>query len=97
MAQLGKDVILVRQAQAVLEFNWIREYTRPGARLYPRQWSGDSALIAIAYPRYDQERARRELTPEERSEVARKAAKVRWAKRAAGIVLACRCKERSTW
>lgn len=61
MAQLGKDDILVRQAKAVLEFNWTGEYTMPGARLYPHQWSWDSALIAIAYSRYHQERATREL------------------------------------
>ena len=61
MAQLGKDDILVRQAKAVLESNWTGEYTMPGARLYPHQWSWDSALIAIAYSRYHQERATREL------------------------------------
>jgi hypothetical protein len=61
VARLGKDDILVRQAKAVLEFNWTGEYTMPGARLYPHQWSWDSALIAIAYSRYDQERATREL------------------------------------
>jgi mannosylglycerate hydrolase len=33
----------------------------PGPRLYPHQWSWDSALIALAYSRYDQDRAVREL------------------------------------
>jgi Trehalase len=53
--------MLVRQAKAVLDFNWTGEYTMPGPRLYPHQWSWDSALIAIAYSRYDQDRAAREL------------------------------------
>src|SRR3712207_6978913 len=53
--------MLVRQAKAVLDFNWTGEYTMPGPRLYPHQWSWDSALIAMAYSRYDQERAVREL------------------------------------
>jgi hypothetical protein len=33
----------------------------PGPRLYPHQWSWDSALIAIGYSHYDQERAVQEL------------------------------------
>jgi hypothetical protein len=61
MAQQGKDDMLVRQAKAVLDYNWTGEYTQPGPRLYPHQWSWDSALIAIAYSRYDQRRATREL------------------------------------
>jgi hypothetical protein len=61
MAQRGVDDMLVRQAKAVLDFNWTGEYTMPGPRLYPHQWSWDSALIAMAYARYDQERAVREL------------------------------------
>jgi hypothetical protein len=61
MAQPYKDEILVRQAKAVLDFNWTGEYTMPGPRLYPHQWSWDSALIALAYSRYDQDRAVREL------------------------------------
>jgi hypothetical protein len=61
MARPDKDDMLVRQAKAVLDFNWTGEYTMPGPRLYPHQWSWDSALIAIAYSRYDQDRAVREL------------------------------------
>jgi hypothetical protein len=61
MAQADKDDMLVRQAKAVLDFNWTGEYTMPGPRLYPHQWSWDSALIALAYSRYDQDRAVREL------------------------------------
>jgi hypothetical protein len=52
---------LIRKAKAVLEFNWTGEYTQPGPRLYPHQWSWDSALIAIGYAHYDQERAEKEL------------------------------------
>lgn len=61
MAQQGNDDMLVRQAKAVLDFNWTGEYTQPGPHLYPHQWSWDSALIAIGYARYDQERATQEL------------------------------------
>ena len=53
--------MLVRQARAVLDFNWTGEYTMPGPRLYPHQWSWDSAFIAIGYSHYDQERATRGL------------------------------------
>jgi len=53
--------MLVRQAKAVLDFNWTGEYTMPGPRLYPHQWSWDSAFTAIGYCRYDQDRATREL------------------------------------
>ena len=45
----------------MLEFNWTGEYTQPGPRLYPHQWSWDSALIALGYAHYDQERAEKEL------------------------------------
>ena len=61
MAQQGKEDMLVQQARMVLDFNWTGEYTMPGPRLYPHQWSWDSALIAIAYSRYDQDRAVWEL------------------------------------
>jgi hypothetical protein len=56
------DEELVQQARMVLDFNWTGEYTMPGPRLYPHQWSWDSALIAIGYSRYDQERAVKELS-----------------------------------
>ena len=52
---------LTWRAKRVLEFNWTGEYTRPSPRLYPHQWSWDSAFIAIGYARYDQERAMQEL------------------------------------
>jgi mannosylglycerate hydrolase len=62
VAKQGKEDMLVRQAKAVLNYNWTGEYTMPGPRLYPHQWSWDSALIAIAYSRYDQDRAVQELS-----------------------------------
>jgi hypothetical protein len=46
----------------VLDFNWNGEYTQPGPHLYPHQWSWDSALIAIGYAHYDQDRAMQELS-----------------------------------
>jgi mannosylglycerate hydrolase len=56
------DEHLVQQAQMVLDFNWNGEYTQPGPHLYPHQWSWDSALIAIGYAHYDQDRAMQELS-----------------------------------
>ena len=53
MAQPEKDEMLVRQAKAVLDFNWTGEYTMPGPRLYPHQWSWDSALIALRAAKVD--------------------------------------------
>ena len=53
---------LIRRAKMVLDFNWTGSYTQPGPRLYPHQWSWDSAFIAIGYARYDQSRAIKELT-----------------------------------
>jgi hypothetical protein len=52
---------LLQQAKLVLDFNSAGEYTRPGPRLYPHQWSWDSALIALGYAHYDQARATGEL------------------------------------
>src|SRR3712207_6135693 len=57
MAQPDQNDMLVHQARAVLDFNWTGEYTMPGPRLYPHQWSWDSALIAIGYSHYAQKRA----------------------------------------
>jgi hypothetical protein len=59
---LKDEVDLISEAKMVLDFNWTGQYTRPGPRLYPHQWSWDSALIAIGYSSYDQERATSELT-----------------------------------
>ncbi|MEM9133760.1 MAG: glycoside hydrolase [Actinomycetota bacterium] len=35
------------RAQAVLDTNWLGRVTKPAPRLYPHQWSWDSAFIAI--------------------------------------------------
>ena len=59
MTQRMNEDMLVRQARAVLDFNWTGEYTMPGPKLYPHQWSWDSAFIAIGYSRYDQDAPRR--------------------------------------
>src|SRR5918998_4868559 len=56
------DEQLVQQAKLVLDFNWNGEYTQPGPRLYPHQWSWDSALIAIGYAHFYQDRAMQELS-----------------------------------
>ena len=45
----------------VLDFNYSGEYTKPSPRLYPHQWSWDSAFIAMGYATYDTDRSRREL------------------------------------
>lgn len=56
-----RDAQLVRQALEVLNGNWIGHATKPSPRLYPHQWSWDSACHAIGYARFDQERAEQEL------------------------------------
>jgi hypothetical protein len=55
------DGDLARRAMAVLDANWMGHATRASARLYPHQWSWDSACIAIGYAGWDQERAQAEL------------------------------------
>ena len=52
---------LSRQAKAVLEKNWTGYFTKPSPKLYPHQWSWDSAFIAIGYARYYQEQAQQEI------------------------------------
>jgi hypothetical protein len=54
---------LWRAAVAVLEENDLGDWTRPAPRLYPHQWSWDSAFISIGLARLDGklERALREL------------------------------------
>ena len=52
---------LAQQAMAVLDANWMGHATRASARLYPHQWSWDSACIAIGYAGWDQDRAKAEL------------------------------------
>ncbi len=48
-------------ARAVLAANWRGRHTVPSARLYPHQWSWDSAFIAIGLARVDSPRAQLEL------------------------------------
>jgi hypothetical protein len=55
------DGDLAKRAVAVLEQNWMGHATRASARLYPHQWSWDSACIAIGYSAWDQQRAQAEL------------------------------------
>lgn len=56
-----EDAALARRAIDVLEGNWLGRSTRPSPRLYPHQWSWDSAFIAIGYAHYDATRAQAEL------------------------------------
>jgi len=56
-----EDEALVEQAKAILALNWTGEYTQPGPRLYPHQWSWDSAFMAFAYAHYNSGRAEKEL------------------------------------
>ena len=51
---------LAARALSVLEANWLGHGTRP-SRLYPHQWSWDSACIAMGYARWNQGRAELEL------------------------------------
>ena len=53
--------LLIRRAKMILDFNRVGSYTQPGPRLYPHQWSWDSAFIAMGYAHYDQNRAINEL------------------------------------
>lgn len=54
-------VDLRTRAIAVLRENDLGDWTRPAPRLYPHQWSWDSAFIAIGLARLDPARALREL------------------------------------
>ncbi len=55
------DARLAQQALDVLERNWLGHATSPSPKLYPHQWSWDSACIAIGYSTWNQERAQTEL------------------------------------
>jgi hypothetical protein len=48
-------------ARAVLQLNDLGDWTKPAPRLYPHQWSWDSAFIAIGLAIEDPDRALREL------------------------------------
>ena len=52
---------LARAAREVLNGNWLGTATRPGPRLYPHQWSWDSAFTAIGWSHVQWERAATEL------------------------------------
>lgn len=52
---------LDRGARRVLVANWRRHATVPAARLYPHQWSWDSAFVAIGSRHLSPARAQREL------------------------------------
>ncbi len=53
--------MILRDAVRVLASNWDGSYTVPSRRLYPHQWSWDSAFIAIGNARWSPRRARAEL------------------------------------
>jgi mannosylglycerate hydrolase MGH1-like protein len=55
------DDALWRSAVAVLRGNWEQGYTVPSRRLYPHQWSWDSAFTAIGWAQVEPGRARSEL------------------------------------
>jgi hypothetical protein len=38
---------LINLAKTVLDLNWTGHYTQPGPRLYPHQWSWDSASSSL--------------------------------------------------
>jgi hypothetical protein len=52
---------LAAAAEAVLDANWLGGSTLPGPRLYPHQWSWDSAFAAIGNAERASDRARAEL------------------------------------
>jgi glycogen debranching enzyme len=52
---------LASAAGAVLDANWLGSSTLPGPRLYPHQWSWDSAFVAIGNAGRAPDRARTEL------------------------------------
>jgi hypothetical protein len=56
-----RNADLAAAAEAVLDVNWLGESTLPGPRLYPHQWSWDSAFAAIGNATRASERARVEL------------------------------------
>ncbi|HYH28838.1 MAG TPA: hypothetical protein VD903_00510 [Pseudonocardia sp.] len=56
-----RDLDLRRRATTVLDGNWERGHTVPSRRLYPHQWSWDSAFIAIGWAHASPGRGRREL------------------------------------
>ena len=57
----GPQAMLRDQAAAVLRANDQGPWTRAAPRLYPHQWSWDSAFIAIGWAHLDTGRALTEL------------------------------------
>lgn len=57
----GAEEKLFIRAKEILRKNWRGKYTIPSWKLYPHQWSWDSAFISIGYSHYDQEKAQNEL------------------------------------
>ncbi|MDP8978440.1 MAG: glycogen debranching protein [Actinomycetota bacterium] len=57
----SSESTLVEDAAAVLHTNDLGGWTKASPRLYPHQWSWDSAFIAIGLARLDSRRAAREL------------------------------------
>lgn len=53
--------MILRDAVRVLVANWDGSYTVPSRRLYPHQWSWDSAFVAIGNARWSPRRAKSEL------------------------------------
>ena len=53
---------LVERAAAILDGNWSGRATKPAPRLYPHQWSWDSAFIAIGNRHRRWDRAVTEIT-----------------------------------
>ncbi|GAA4060854.1 glycogen debranching enzyme [Nonomuraea soli] len=53
--------MILRDAVRVLVANWDGSHTVPSRRLYPHQWSWDSAFVAIGNARWSPRRARAEL------------------------------------
>lgn len=51
----------IEEAKQVLDDNWTGSFTKPAQKMYPHQWSWDSAFIALGYAHYYQERAEKEL------------------------------------
>ena len=57
----SRTEVLRKAAVAVLRKNDLGGWTKPAPRLYPHQWSWDSALIAVGLVQIDPDRALREL------------------------------------
>lgn len=52
---------MIEQAKAVMQKNDCGSYTVPTHGLYPFQWNWDSALVALGFARYDENRALTEI------------------------------------